>query len=296
VFAPVSWTLPLDWRMLSATEIRAQLAQLRQRERPIPPVRVLLGAVEGTDGEALVERWYEAVHAVRELDRQVRWGSNAHRQKIAAIVALPHVVDGMRGVIVVEQNVPLAWMAVLVADGSEESADAILPHVDSALDEGGAQLEALNQLKRFAHTPRMVELFDESRRLMDVQRATSPALDFVESLGLSRKKRALYYVWLTSGDVPRAGYVLHVTIDSHAKQWLQVAVRRHVNHDCVAATRFDATQLHKDELSLGRCAPGDLPAYAARVGRLLAIAWERVTVGSRVRAEDCRRLKSWLLP
>ncbi len=109
----------------------------------------LRAAIDDTTDEALTRTWRPAVIALKAFESQYAWGSNEKRARLADVQADARLLEACRAAVVGCTQVPLELLAVLALDGTEASADALLPHVERALVDL-TMLEALARLERFA--------------------------------------------------------------------------------------------------------------------------------------------------
>jgi hypothetical protein len=100
-------------------------------------------------GPAVVAQWVAAIDALRSLHRVSsgfgeKWGSRRREARIRALAQVPELVEGVRAVVVASTElVEPDWFAVLAADASPESVDALLPQVARALARDRQTLDAL---------------------------------------------------------------------------------------------------------------------------------------------------------
>ena len=98
--------------------------------------------LEGAPGipagdERLAARWTKALDALLDLDTTYAWGSKERRAKLAAIARDPELLAAVQAV-AVGGEASLDMLAVLAIDGSEASADALLPVFTRAAKEGSS--------------------------------------------------------------------------------------------------------------------------------------------------------------
>jgi hypothetical protein len=90
------------------------------------------------------------------------WGSKAQREAFRELAADTDVLAAIQGVVASGMDVRIEWLAVLAADGSDASIDALIPHLVTALDKRDQRLDQLRDLsKHAADTPGMRKLFAE---------------------------------------------------------------------------------------------------------------------------------------
>ncbi len=79
-----------------------------------------------------------------EIARSDKWGSRKRLATLRALAQRPLLVDAVRTVVVTAtEPLEIDWFAVLAADASEASLDALMPHAARALEGDVALLELL---------------------------------------------------------------------------------------------------------------------------------------------------------
>jgi hypothetical protein len=219
VHDPHRTALPGYFTKLPLSVLRACVAELARQKNPPPLSRYLLGFVSGA--EDLQAAWRAAVETLPLLSSTRKWGGRPHKQEIRLLAAQPQLVDALRGAVVVGDDLPNSWRAVLVAEGSEASVDALLPTIDRAFREGGRLLQEIDALRPFSESPSMLALFDENARRLQEQRDNSPARRLAALIGLGKQKRVRFAVALESTQetlgMPAArGYL---RVDSNEARW-----------------------------------------------------------------------------
>jgi hypothetical protein len=309
-----SFTLGRNCKLLPARLIRALL------DEPLPPRRpawvaerectcllrnliFLKQAVPRTLDDAGLElAWQAGLQALLDLQTTYAWGSKQRRAKIAGVAREPRLLEGVQAAAVaVESTAALGadFLAVLAADGSEASADALLPHFHRAITDGSG-LDLLQRLRTHAAaTAANQSMLATVAERLGERSATSPVLALAPQLGLADKPRELWFtVYFGSAqrqhnEVPR--FQGHVVIDSRSKRWLSV----HITGPVVEQrnTSFDNEQLWCDTLQLGGGVLEDLPSYLARAAEKLGTEWnwgEAHVFRSSLRGNKRAAAISWL--
>jgi hypothetical protein len=185
---------------LEAIVVRAILGELEgwTSQGPVNPRDVerrkaasifLRAAVDDTNDETLLATWRAAVNALKVFESQYAWGSKEKASRLRDVLSAPRLVEASRAAAVGSQVVPLELLAVLSLDGSEASADALLPHVERALSDE-AQLEPLSRLQRYAaKTKAMASLMTLITDRLEAARTASPVMELAKSLGLASGPR-----------------------------------------------------------------------------------------------------------
>jgi hypothetical protein len=257
--------------------LRACVDELAQQKAPPPLSRYLLGFASGA--EDLRAAWRAAVETLPLLSSARKWGARPHKQEIRFLAAQPQLVDALRGAVVVGDDLPNAWRAVLVAEGSEASVDALLPTVDRAFREGGRLLQEIDALRPFSESPAMLALFDENARRLQEQRDSSPARRLGALIGLGNTKRVRFAVVLESTQetlgMPAArGYL---RVDSNEAEWFSGWLARWSSLPVFCTDAFTA--------------PAFFAREAKRLGMTLRIANVQLCRTERERA----LIRRWLL-
>jgi len=215
-------------RALPLPVIRALVARLEAGRRDAVALYLLEAAREGE--AELPARWAQAVEGLNDLQTSYGWGSKQRRAKIQALASGP-LLPLIQAASVGAEEPFGDMLAVLAADGSEASVDALMPHFARAQEEYSAVLDRLRELKTHAaDTPAMRAMFTSAEERRAVRNARSPALELARRLGL---EVATFDVRLSissvelNRSVARGGvptYQSHVRLDSTAAHWFHVSV------------------------------------------------------------------------
>jgi len=274
--------------------IRVMLDRLRAP--PAPALAVYL-VTAMRDSDSLERDWARALEGLLAMKTAAAWGSKARRAKIAALAKSP-LLPAIQAAAVSGPVPTLDLLAVLAADGSDASVDALLSHFHAAIDRQDERLDALARLKTHAAKTEALRLmFASLERSLTQRNQASPALAFARRLGfdveLFSTDWSLSSDVLTSGHVPL--YQASVVVDSASSRWFRVTVTRItglLTHHRTAFEDEGAPAL--DELGLGRCTPEELPAWFAQAARTLGVVW-KVSVGrSTLRGAKRQRALAWM--
>jgi hypothetical protein len=279
---------------LDASAVRAILMELeawvsqgssnaRDVERRKAASVFLRAAVDDVTDETLAATWRAGVNALKTFDSQSEWASKEKASRLKAVQGDGRLVEACRAAAVASPLVPLELLAVLALDGSEASADALLPHVERALGDT-AQLEVLSRLGCYASKTRAITLLMNliNHRLKAGQVA-SPVLEFARSLGLDAGPRFRVKVRVV-GD-GNTGFTL--SLDSERPG---AAFRGWVD----AEERPKARLLNREDGSTV-CSLNELPAWLRRLATELGTSWKFETASvEHLRGLRSKRLLLWL--
>lgn len=277
---------------LEATIIRAVLVDLepwsrsvtksaRDGERRKAASVFLRVAVDETNDETLLATWRRAVNALKVFESQYAWGSKEKAARLTELRKNDRIVEAARAAAVGSTNVPLELLAVLALEGSESSADALLPHVERALKDE-AQLEPLARLGRYAaKTKAMASLMSLIEGRLDAARTSAPANDLAKALGIASGNRFRV-------DVRVAG-------TGNRFFWISIDSDRPgaAFHGGVGGERT-STPLHHDD-GTTECSLLELPAYLRRAATKLDTTWEFRNASTRhLRGKRLATFLAWL--
>jgi len=251
------------------------------------------------DGE-LLSRWGEALRALLDLNTTYAWGSRQRRAKLAALAqsgflgAIQAVASGCR-------DVPQDFLAVLAADGSEGSVDALLPHFDAALRSQDSRLELLERLRTHAGPAESIQaLLAEAEKTLEDREASSPALAFARAAGLGEVSSLSISLFLGSTELTRGrvpAYQLWLHVRSTCANWFAVSLSQVGDDGSSGSTWFGAGEgTRRDELSLGACRPEAFPAWLSHVAERRGIRWDFDGCGLRtsLRGKKRQAFLQWL--
>ncbi|HEY1552213.1 MAG TPA: hypothetical protein VGG28_30510 [Kofleriaceae bacterium] len=249
------------------------------------------------DDAALMQRWRRAAEALRGLDLTYAWGSKQRRARFRELAADREMLAAIQGAAGLGDDVPLDMLAVLVADGSDASIDALIPHLGPALDTADDRLEWLRRLRTHATgTPRVTALLDELEARFADRNAKSPALALGAVIGIGELDELWFDFWVNSTAVDsfRASRVQgQVSIDSRRAHWFSLGVSSNRVSSGFSEYGLGMTPAH-DHLGLGPCDPAELPAWLARAANHLEIKWLPFEPTSNLRGKKRARLDAWL--
>ncbi len=238
-------------------------------------------AVDDTTDEALLATWRTAVNALKVFESQYAWGSKEKAAKLTELRKNERLVEAARAAAVGSTVVPLELLAVLALEGSEMSADAMLPHVERALKDE-AQLEPLSRLSRYAaKTKAMTSLMALIDGRLNAARTSAPANDLAKALGIASGNRFRVEV--------------RVTGTGNRFFWISIDSDRPGPAFCggVGGERT-STQLHHDDGST-ECSLVELPAYLRQAAKKLDTTWEFRNASTRhLRGKRLATFLAWL--
>ena len=124
------------------------IREVLSRNVDVTPHVFLRLAVPLEGSTAKLERaWQRALAALLDLNLTYGWGSKQRRAKLKALAKDPEILAAIQGTAANRSDVPLDMLAVLVADGTDASIDALVPHVDPALVDKDVRLDRLTRLR-----------------------------------------------------------------------------------------------------------------------------------------------------
>jgi hypothetical protein len=273
------WLFAAHCRGLPAPVIHAALGRLVEDRRS--HAFFLRECVPYEADEAETTRaWDAALLALLDLDPSHAWGSQPWREKRQALADNPPILQALQTAAVACESVPLDMLAVLAADASDASVDALMPHVERAIASG--QEDAQQRLLRLRTLARSTPAMDAVLARLDAVYKAHPnrkaALGFARELGLGE----LDTFWFEArfpppgGEARRLrGYGAELSVDSRSGPWFRVSLE-HEGDGAPAPTRrtrFDSKHVHHDGLALGTCTPATFPDWLAAAGRKLQTEW-----------------------
>ncbi len=287
-----SWLFARCCGRLPAPVIRAVLTRFAQRVPKSAHGIFLTEAVP--DGPGLTDAWKTALGALLDMQTEYAWGSKQRRAKLKALSESPRFLPAIQAAVVGSDEALIDMLAVLAADGSEASIDALLPRFVRAQKDRSQLLDQLARVKTHAaKTPAMEAMLASVMEGLQERNENSPALAFARTIGLEVRKLnvviSLCSAELSANRVPVFQGSLHV--DSTRPDWISVHLHRFDRGGIhVVGTSFTHEKLVRDELGLGRCEPAELPAWVERARQKLGISWAALSRGTKARDHVARWL------
>lgn len=250
------------------------------------------------DGNVIVA-WQRALQALLDLDTTYAWGSKQRRAKIQALARDAHMLAAIQGTVAHAEHVQLDMLAVLVADGSAASYDALVAHIGAAFAAKDRRLDMLAQLRTHAvSTPALDALFAELDGALDDRNAASPALALGPVIGVGKVTTLSFHVSLASRRLTRNNVPWvqgSVSVDSRSPSWFDVSVSTVEPDGGGKGTYFSATEVLRDDLGLGRCDAQHTPHWLVGVAQKLDIEWAEFSVwNSNLRGAKRNLITEWL--
>lgn len=280
-----AWAFSRDCKRLPPAVIRELL-----RRAPTEAAHVYFTLAVDPDAKdgALLASWARAIQGLADLETINRFASKQKKEKFQRLAKDEHLLPAIQGAAARGENVSMDMLAVLVADGSDESLDALIPHLDIA--GSSHRLDALRMLRVHAKdTPALRALLADLDR--DAEKSGSPAHRIARLIGLPESTPFWFRASLSSRDVQ-----LSVEIDSRKASWFRVDVARVDRGGIEGYTSFTHDRIHDDALGIGRCDAGEVPAWLARVAKQLRLAWDPPYITSNVRGAKRDKIARWLVP
>lgn len=248
------------------------------------------------DDKKLARSWERAVQALVDCSQQDSWGSKTRRARTRALAKNARVLQAIQGTVAHVKEPSDDMLAVLVADGSAASIDALVPHV--AKD----NLELWKRLRTHAkRTPALDALFAEVEDALDDRAATSPALALGPVIGIGKVDSLWFDASISSDE--RAGTVARyqgrVKIDSRAAEWFEVSIvdisgMLQTTGEDWKQTQFGSATIGSDDLKLGRCDAAGVPAWLVNAASTLGITWGAPNVRTGLRGTKRDQIGKWL--
>ncbi|MFP2928513.1 hypothetical protein ACLESO_25625 [Pyxidicoccus sp. 3LG] len=295
------WHFARTCRRLPVPIIRALVEQLEADRSPHSFFLREYLPHEASESE-LAAAWDEALQALLGLDTTYGWGSKQRRAKLQALAASPSALQAIQTAAVACEEVSLDMLAVLAADGSDASLDALIPHVERAVRQQDWELERLQSLRTHAKpTPAMDAMFARMQALIDARQARSPALQVARALGFGEVDTFWFRVYVTSPSADGTAqfrHHAHLSVDSRSATWFSFSVSMawpeftdHQQH-----TTFDSDRVLGDGLRVGTCQPVELPAWLARAAEKFGVPWrfDQMSVSTSLRGKKRTQLERWL--
>ncbi|MCP3100555.1 hypothetical protein LZ198_16925 [Myxococcus sp. K15C18031901] len=289
------------------------------QQLPVPVIRVILEKLSGdrrprlfflreaVDAEApdedLRAAWKAALQGSLDLDTTYGWGSKQRKAKLQGVAGDPVLLQAIQTTVVACEQVPLDMLAVLTADASEASLDALIPFVERAVRTEGWELDRLEDLRTHARsTPAMDDLFTRTAALLQSRRARSPALDLARELGFGDLEVFWFSASLAEGQRHADQSVhyfhhCHIMVDSRAPIWFRFSASTSEDGvQGVRRTHFDSGGLRKDDLGMGACPPARFPAWIALAAERIGTQWpmHELSVRTGLRGKKREQLEQWL--
>lgn len=289
------WGFARNVQQLPERVIRVMIDRLR--DEPESRLSIFLLSTMH-DSTALERDWSRAIEGLLDLNTSYGWGSKQRKAKIAGLAKGP-LLPAIQAAASRGEGPTLDMLAVLAADGSEASVDALMPHFHAAASSQSRMLDQLERLKTHAAKTEPLRLMFESvERLLGQRNDESPALAFARSIGFEVDAFSVHWsLWseqLNRGGVPV--YQSHAEVDSTSAIWFHVSVT-HVP-DSLAdhrTTSFGSKDAHTiDQLGLGRCSPEALPVWFARAAKKLKVHWSVTLWHSNLRGANRERALAWM--
>jgi hypothetical protein len=246
------------------------------------------------DDKRLARSWDRALQAIVDCSQYDSWGSKTRRDRTRKLARNARVLQAIQGTVAHVDDPSEDMLAVLVADGSPASIDALVPHVDKD------NLELWDKLRTHAkRTPALDALFADVTGALDTRTATSPANALGPIIGVGVVDTLWFDASISSeersGTVSR--YQGYVKVDSRDAEWLDVSITDISGTwttGTMKATRFRSSTIERDELKLGRCDAAGIPAWFAHAADTLDATWQAPSVRSGLRGAKRDRIAKWL--
>lgn len=280
LFLKSTWRLSRHHQKLRAELIRAVLLRFEQGQS-MQSVFLRASVDTSLDDAELQQAWAAGLVALLDMQTTYAWGSKQRKAKIARLAQQPKMVAALQAAAVGAKAVGLDALAVLAAEGSEASMDALLPHVERASNSPGGYLEVLTRLKVHAkHTPTLEAMFAKIDGTLSEKKAASKAIALARQIGLGELKDFWFDQWFSSTErtqnrVPH--YQGTIRVQSTEQGWFSVSLSELPMSGFSAGYRgsyFTSELTRSDELSLGAPKPEELPQWLAAAAKKLKVEWD----------------------
>ena len=275
----VSWL-----RRMSAAEEVPVLAGLRERQTPaLLFFESLVSAGIGLP---------EGVEALAALNPPNVFGTPAERRALASLAAKPAIVEAARAALHLDGDVS-GFLALCIAEGSAESADAVLPWVERARrGEAPHVLDDLEHLTSLA--PKGSAVSQVLRVSTAAHRARTERSAVTAFLAAHGWKISFLHVTVASRESVGGLSAMDATfwLDAESADWATFYVTTPT-----ARTKVRNLSLEEDALGLG---PVDsfeaFPAWLARAAKRLQLEWDWASVRhqSKLRGKARAAVTDWL--
>lgn len=289
------WPFARQCQRLPAPVVREVLRRLTA-ENSTEPVKVFLREALRLSTGPVVEAWAGALLALLDLDSEYVWGSKQKRAKFAALAANPQLLAALQAAVVATPTPPMAMLAVLAADGSEASADALLATFAQAkvADDRLAKLAT-----HAAKTPAMAALLTSAESRSAAKSKASPAILFArEQLGLEVEVLSVHVtvgsVELNANNVPR--YQGSFDVDSKWDQYWAIGLSSVGTDATIRSTHVRMGAVVRDDLKLGGCELVDAPRWFAAAAKKLGVSLRAGSQRGSLRGKKRELVAKWLFP
>jgi hypothetical protein len=239
-------------------------------------------------GPEVVEQWVEGIDALRkltnpEIARSDKWGSRKRLATIRALAQRPLLVDAVRAVVVTAtEPLEIDWFAVLAADASEASLDALMPHAARALEGDVALMELLRAvLDKLPGSDGLSRLREGLSRSWTQKLAASGVDTLATELGVPPKRLRFRASLEAPGDDWRTRSSARLIVDGRAAKAVDGTL------DVVRALRAGESERKVSSLS------GRSLAEATQVIQR-ASQWASITINTSLRGKHREQVRGWL--
>lgn len=261
------------------------------------PAHVFLRIAVPLDGE-IAAAWTKAITALCDLDTTYAWGSKQRKAKIRGIAADATMLHAVQATVGHVKNPSSDMLAVLVADGSDASYDALISHIDEAVAQNDDRVDTLSRLRTHAtKTPALDALFAELDQALDTRNAKSPALALGPIIGLGEVSMLWFDVWLSSTRTTRNRVPWiqgTIGVDSRSPSWFHVNLSAVEPDDSGKSSYFSSKRDGEDGLRVGKCDAAELPVWLATAAKKLKIEWAKLDPRTHLRGSKRTKLVTWL--
>lgn len=262
------WARPFDDQ-----KIRAMLAALSTEVRKrstgsfsAAALFMILRMADVPDSQ-LQSTWRDTMAALDGLNAYEFGARKKKHEKLRSIAKDRRQLSAWQAAAVGSEWIPTNLLALLLCDGSEESLDALMPHVERARNDRD-RLEQLEAARVFA-APSTARLFAVTDQKLTALRSASSVLALGRELGLEKNGRVRVRVLIPATEAVRRGgttqqYFAELEFDSDANPDLQACV----SHRTTSPTSYSEWSRAIPCKDLSK-----LPRALERAGTKLGVQW-----------------------
>lgn len=262
------WARPFDDQ-----KIRAMLAALSKEVQKrttgsfSAAALFMISMMDDVAEPQLQSTWRDTMAALDGLNAYEFGARKKKHEKLRSIAKDRKQLTAWQAAAVGSEWIPTNLLALLLCDGSDESLDALMPHVERARDDR-ERLEQLEAARVFA-APSTERLFAVTDQKLTTLRSASSVLALGRQFGLEKNGRVRVRVSIPATEAVRRGrtttqYFAELEFDSDADPDL---------HACVTHRTTSPTSSSEWSRSIACRELSKLPRALERAGAKLGVQW-----------------------